>query len=311
MIYLSIIIPVYNVEKYLDKCLSSILDAAVDSSYYEVIAINDGSTDNSLNILRDYQTLHSNLTVLSQSNLGLGATRNKGAALAKGEYIWFVDSDDWITPNAIDNIVKLANAEKPDVITIDFEHSSGEKSPVVNNATPGEHYTGIDYLLMSIVHNPAQYYIFNSNFYRQSNLSFSEKIYHEDSLFTPIALSLAGKVIFLGKICYIYNIRENSIMTSGGNNLKHANDMLTVVMQLMTFMNDVRLDLKGRQALAKYIAIAVGAIYFYFKKLNFKQKIQMSHHVPFFKLLMTILRSRKYKYLISLLALKVAFFKYI
>jgi glycosyltransferase involved in cell wall biosynthesis len=306
LIYLSIIIPVYNVEKYLEKCLLSILDSAVDSSYYEVIAINDGSTDHSLNILRDYQKLHSNLTVLSQSNSGLGATRNKGTALAKGAYIWFVDSDDWITPNAIEDIVKLADAEKPDVVTIDFEHSTGDKSPVVNNATPGIHYSGADYLLMSIVQNPAQYYIFNSNFYRQSNLIFAEKIYHEDSLFTPLALSLAGKVIFLGKICYIYNIRENSIMTSGGNNLKHANDMLTVVMQLMAFINDVRLDPKGRQALRKYIAIGVGAVFYYSKNLILKQKVKLSRDIPFFKLLMTILKSRKYKYLLSLLALKSA-----
>ena len=93
-------------------------------------------------------------------------------------------------------------------------------------------------------------------------------------------------------------------MTSGGNNVKHANDMLTVVKHLILFMHDIRLDVKGRQALAKYIAIAVGAIYYYYRKINFKQKVLLSREVPFFKLLLTILKSGKYKYLALLLAIK-------
>lgn len=308
MVYLSIIIPVYNVEAYLDKCLISVLDSGIDSSCYEVIAINDGSTDGSLDILLNYEKLYSNLTVISQPNSGLGSTRNKGASLANGEYIWFVDSDDWITPDAIENLISVVITEKPDIINIDFEHSSGDKSPVLNNAIAGTHYSGIDYLLMSIVQNPAQYYIINTKFYRQFKLCFLETIYHEDSLFTPLALSLANKVIFLEKICYIYNIRENSIMTSGGNNFKHADDMLTVVTKLSDFMNDIRLDKNGRHAIEKYIAIGIGAIHYYAKKLGFKQKVKLSIKINFFKYFVIILKSQKYKYLLSLFAIKFSVF---
>jgi glycosyltransferase involved in cell wall biosynthesis len=308
LIYLSIIIPVYNVEDYLKKCLLSILDSGADTSSYEVIAINDGSKDSSLDILHHYETLYDNLTVISQPNAGLGATRNKGASLAKGEYIWFVDSDDWITPSAIQSITELANAKKPDVININFEHSTGEMNPVINNAIPGIINSGVNYLLMSNIQNPAQYYIINSNFYRESKLSFEEKIYHEDSLFTPIALSLAKKVIFLQKVCYIYNIRENSIMTAGGNDYKHANDMLTVALKLMSFIKDERIDENGKYAITKYIAIGVGAIHYYSKKVSFKKKIELSNSLPLIKLFFVLLKSNKYKYIVSLLAIKLAMF---
>lgn len=93
---LSIIVPVYNVEPYLEKCLDSLLDQNIDKSQYEILVLNDGSTDKSLEIVHKYADKYSNIQEFSHPNKGLSGTRNVGLKNATGDYVWFVDSDDWI-----------------------------------------------------------------------------------------------------------------------------------------------------------------------------------------------------------------------
>ena len=101
MIKLSIIIPVYNTEAYLRRCLDSCLHQDLPMDQYEIIAVNDGSTDRSLEILKDYERQYTNIHVYSQENKRQGAARNYGLTKASGEYIWFVDADDWIANNCL------------------------------------------------------------------------------------------------------------------------------------------------------------------------------------------------------------------
>lgn len=89
----SIIIPVYNTEKYLRECIQSCINQDVDSNDYEIICINDGSKDQSLSILKEYELNYKNVTVIEQQNSGVSVARNKGISAASGDYIWFVDSD--------------------------------------------------------------------------------------------------------------------------------------------------------------------------------------------------------------------------
>ena len=93
---LSIIIPIYNAEEYLEECLESVINQEVPFDEYEIICIDDGSTDNSNSILEKYNKIIDNLTVFYQNNNGVSSARNKGIKLAKGDYIWFVDADDFI-----------------------------------------------------------------------------------------------------------------------------------------------------------------------------------------------------------------------
>lgn len=104
MVKVSVIVPVYNVEKYLDVCLDSLINQTFED--FEIICINDGSTDSCLNILRQYAKLDSRIKIFSQKNLGLSAARNAGMKQAKGEYITFVDSDDFLSPVAIERMCK-------------------------------------------------------------------------------------------------------------------------------------------------------------------------------------------------------------
>ena len=120
MVKLSIIIPVYNVEKYLSKCLDSIL---VGNQFTgQVICVNDGSTDNSLNILEQYAKKYPNVEIITQPNAGLSAARNAGIKAAKGEYICFLDSDDYWEPNVLGGLMEQIERDKLDVLRFKYQN---------------------------------------------------------------------------------------------------------------------------------------------------------------------------------------------
>ena len=99
--FISFIVPVYNTEKYLYACLDSLLDQDLSPDEYEIICINDGSTDNSLAVLKKYEAEYKNIFVINQRNSGVCQARNAGLLKAKGEYIWFIDSDDVIEKHSL------------------------------------------------------------------------------------------------------------------------------------------------------------------------------------------------------------------
>lgn len=104
MVYLSIIVPMYNAEKYIDKCLTSILEQDLPKDEYEIILLNDGSTDNTMTIAERYAREHTEIRLFQHSNMGISATRNRGIKLAVGEYIYFMDSDDYLIPESLNGI---------------------------------------------------------------------------------------------------------------------------------------------------------------------------------------------------------------
>lgn len=117
---LSIIIPIYNVEKYIGRCAESVLNQNVPPSQYEVIFVNDGTKDNSVEVLNkaiDFEKFP-NFHIYNKENGGLSSARNFGLDKAHGDYVWFVDSDDWIEPNCLAKIVKKLNEMNPDILYI-------------------------------------------------------------------------------------------------------------------------------------------------------------------------------------------------
>lgn len=111
---ISVIIPVYNVSDYLSKCLDSILNQSLKD--IEIICVNDGSSDNSLEILKDYEKKDKRIIVIDKENEGSGVARNAGLAIAKGEYVYFVDGDDWIEENALEKMLKKAEDLNTDML---------------------------------------------------------------------------------------------------------------------------------------------------------------------------------------------------
>lgn len=228
---LSIIIPAYNVEQYIEKCLVSCIDQDIPQSDYEIIVVNDGSPDGSLAIAERVAATATNITVVSQENGGLSAARNKGLSLAKGEYVWFIDSDDWIEKNCLAELTALMNGT--DVIHIghNLVYSSHIVTQTPKELNPGESIIRRGFL------RPAQFYIMRREFLKSNNLNFKEGIYHEDTEFTPRMLYIC-KSIYIHKVnIYYYLQRENSIMSTP--NPKRGFDLLIVAESLYKFRNDV------------------------------------------------------------------------
>ena len=115
---ISIVIPVYNVGQYLNACVDSLLSQPYD--FFEVILVNDGSSDDSGKICDNYQRIDRRITVFHQSNQGVNLARKRGVDNSKGEYIWFVDSDDWVRDDCLKKIFEIINACSPDVICFGY-----------------------------------------------------------------------------------------------------------------------------------------------------------------------------------------------
>ena len=119
---LSIIVPVYNVADYLAKCLDSLLAQDLPQNEYEIIVVNDGSTDNSGEIAQQYADKYANITLINQGNQGLSGARNTGIKCAKGDYIQFVDSDDYLEENVLGGLLKQVEKDNLDVLRFKYQN---------------------------------------------------------------------------------------------------------------------------------------------------------------------------------------------
>lgn len=228
---LSIIIPVYNVEAYLSKCLDSIL---VDSAFTgQVICVNDGSTDGSLEILNQYAEKYSNIEIISQQNAGLSVARNVGFYRATGDYVFFVDSDDWIVSDSIDRIMKQVNKE--DVLYFNAKIFLQDKHCYQDNKDIPElsNLNGQSYLA-AIYDKPRNmpYVCVWGGIYRRlfliENKLYNEpNLYHEDNYFTPQVLLKAKRVSSINEYVYVYRIHDGSITSRVTE--KHIQDILYIL----------------------------------------------------------------------------------
>ena len=133
---LSVIVPIYNVEKYIRPCLESIFRQGLDEDNYEIILINDGTKDRSMDVIQDIIACHSNITVIEQENQGLSVVRNHGIARATGEYIIMPDSDDLLIDNSLPRLIEIALSTKADLVVADFLEMSDEEIERTKNNPP-------------------------------------------------------------------------------------------------------------------------------------------------------------------------------
>lgn len=217
----------YNVELYIEKCLRSCLNQNILSNEYEIIVVNDGSPDNSLTIAEGIAKDFDNIHIISQLNGGLSAARNNGLSLAKGDYIWFIDSDDWIEENCLFELLSLCNGV--DVVAISYNTVKNDikQGYTTKNAMYGKE------LLLKGAFIPAPFYIMRREFLIRNKLSFFQGIYHEDLEFSPRMLYLADKIATTEQCVYNYLQRENSITTTP--NAKRAFDYIKICKSLQAF----------------------------------------------------------------------------
>lgn len=235
-IILSIIVPVYNVEKYIKQCLESIVSQNVDKDYYEVIVVNDGTQDTSMDIVYNY-TSKCNMRVLNQINQGLSVARNNGLSASSGRYVWFVDSDDWLLPNSIQTVLNEIDNSNSDVISSPLLCCREKDSYQYVEFVPKDKIlSGKGYLWKGYSKGASQRFIIKKQFLDINKVTFYPGILHEDGLFGNQMLYLAESVTILQKPVYAYRIRYNgSIMSS--IKIKSAYDLLFIHKELLHFMN--------------------------------------------------------------------------
>lgn len=238
--FISIIIPVYNVEQYLRDCLNSVVTQTYPD--YEVICVNDGSTDGSLAILEEFQNKYNQIKVISQQNRGLSGARNAGIRAAKGDYLFFLDSDDWIEPNTLEILAQKQRGE--DLVCFNgrrvFEDGRTEEpdSGIEETKLKGWEYYGKYALVRRKFHFVCSVLrLYRREYLLEHKLFFEEGIYHEDNLFTPFACYYAQTVKVIPDCLYIYRIREGSITTT--INFKRIKDLIWVDNKLATFFNSI------------------------------------------------------------------------
>ncbi len=231
---LSFVVPVYNVRDFLKECLQSLINQDWNHKLYEIIVINDGSTDDSLQIAQEIAHQNTNIKIISQANKGLSMTRNRGIEEATGKYIWFIDSDDWIAKNCLQNIFqKIEENNFPDMVAVSrLKYLPNEKSmKYIENSADG--ISGKEFLYKRVYQATAPCYLYKREFLLLHNLRFKSGIYHEDAEFTPRALFYADKMVFVPEIIYFHRHRDSSITTSA--NYKRCDDLVTVAESLRQF----------------------------------------------------------------------------
>ena len=216
---LSIIIPAYNVETFLPKCLDSIFSQ--NCSDFEVICVNDGSTDGTLDLLERYAANHNNLKVISQPNLGMSASRNHGLDVAEGDYVMFVDSDDWLCDGALARL--SAHLDGKDVVcfnTKKYIEQTGEyqknKLPIIEGAVTGWGYFNKTRLTPTAIHFVCIWQrAYRRSFLEEHQLRFEETVRRaEDDLFSTMVMFNAKTLTVVDECVYVYRVRPQSITTT-------------------------------------------------------------------------------------------------
>lgn len=282
----SVIMPVYNVEKYLKASLDSILNQTY--SNIELIAINDGSTDCSGKILYEYKKkgLIASFRILEQHNQGLSVTRNIGISKSQGKYIYFFDSDDLLDSEAISKLVEFSEMNDLDVIRFNAKAFFDDDFIKKNFSTPEyisknliSHtiYSRDEFIqLQETIPSSVCIYFYKSSLLKDNDIYFYPNILHEDELFTPTVLLKSKKIGYIDSHYFKRRYREGSIMTSKvkKRNNKHAVGYFTVVDQLVNINKSIHGNVTIHNYLSKLIN-RLGSMIFLSSGLGIKQNLKL------------------------------------
>lgn len=290
--WLSIIVPVYNAEWYLNVCIESLVHQDSPLEEFEIILFDDGSHDSSLKIMQDYAKEYSNIRVFSHSNVGVSQTRNSAIELAEGEYIWFVDSDDMIAENVLSLLYKELKKKKLDILLFNYKKIYHYVDITINSSIQyesGEVKKGQDFILS----NHHSFYIwdrlFNRAFLKKYKLNFLSNILSEDREFNIRCYYYAKAVRFISLQAYYYYQRDDS--------LSHSSKYLKkIVESLLISMSEHEIFMRKNPASVFWVRVLLDNIrklhYFLFllrdKRMKYKilseERIVLNNslrHLPF------------------------------
>ena len=217
---ISVIVPVYNVEKYLDHCLTSLLEQTFTD--FEAILVDDGSTDSSYQICKKYAEKDKRFTAYEKENGGASTARNVGLENAKGEYMFFLDSDDWLESNTLETMITTAKKENADLVFCEAQAIDDEgKKELDGHYTYKKHYqTGNAYQIMLKMMERKEFHVaiwmllLDRRIITDNNLRFKEGIIYEDMVISYQFYCLANQAAHVNQKLYNRRYRPNSVMTS-------------------------------------------------------------------------------------------------
>lgn len=230
---ISIIIPVYNAEKYLEKCIESIITQ--DYKNYEVILVNDGSKDRSLEICLNYAKKYEQIRSFSQLNQGQAKARNLGIAKANGEFLMFVDSDDYVEQNFCSVAIKTQKKYNSDIVIFDFKRITSNSEKIIRHFKDEGGVIEKEEAMEYIVNNS---YVWNK-LYRRSlfdNINFPAGKYYEDVFVSYKLIEEAKNISYVKKVTYTY--KETGESTVSRKNSNFISDQFEAVDELFMFLKE-------------------------------------------------------------------------
>ncbi|GAA4882507.1 hypothetical protein GCM10023311_00720 [Flaviramulus aquimarinus] len=254
---LSILIAMYNTEKYIGNCLESLINQDIKVEDYEIIVINDGSTDNSVSVVESYIKRNKNIVLYNQSNIGITQTSNKLLKLAKGKYLYKIDSDDYIAHNTLGTLLKIAEKSNLDALGFNSCKTTRLDLHKLDTEIISEDLkicTGVEYWSKS--NNPkssANWYLIKNDFIIKNNITFElEDNPMSDTPFTFQLFIAIERFVFLSNVIHRYV----QVPTSGSNN-RNANHLRKRILKRKALINKLRaisVKLENKDK-SKYIGI--------------------------------------------------------
>lgn len=251
---ISVIIPVYNVEKYLNRCVNSVLEQSYDN--IEIILVDDGSTDSSCGKCDDYKKY--GVKVIHQDNQGLSAARNAGMKIAAGEYIMFLDSDDWIERDLLRQVVLKLEEDDSDICFFDWNiiydnmciprNMQHTKYPPISTFSSQECFA---FLFEHKIENFAVMYVAKKELYTRNSVTFPVGKYYEDIFTTYKLIGGANRISYINNRGYFYYQRKDSIVHEV--NYKKMNDYLDALEMMRQYVDDKYLNLRNKSAAYVYM----------------------------------------------------------
>lgn len=265
----SVIVPVFNVQQFLSKCLKSIINQTIAD--IEIICINDGSTDNSLKILEKFAAKDNRIRIISQENQGLSVARNVGINNANGEYLGFVDSDDWIDKKYFEELYMAAKLYNCDIACssikrLGFAHNSYNlfysKIILASDIQEKIDISGV----------PSRNYVWNKIYRRDKfidlNIMFTPGIYFEDIDWSIRVISGLGSLVTVPDVKYYYRLRLGSIVSTSKNSPQKKDDFNSALAACIKYANQHKIKLDFRAAYPQknvytFLGITVLKVYKY------------------------------------------------
>jgi glycosyltransferase involved in cell wall biosynthesis len=242
---ISIVIVAYNVEKYIEKCVLSCVAQNLEKHKFEIVIVNDGSTDGTQDILERLQIEYKSLVVIHQTNQGVGEARNIGLQVCTGDYVWFVDGDDYIETNCLASIYNQIAEDDLDALVVDYKAVDHDEVVLNTKFHPklNSHIqSGSAYYKEYYVDSYFWLFVFKKKLFVNNNLRFLKRFKMQDSELLPKVLQVTQRLGYKNSFCYYYvqHPKSSTNSQSGSERYFYFESIIAVRESFRSYLKDIR-----------------------------------------------------------------------